>query len=56
MAMANAMDGMTFTAAAIATGMERQALGDVVNRYNAECVAGIEDRSRSGRRRRPGAE
>ena len=52
LALANALDGMTFAAAALAAGMERQALGDAVKRYNAEGLAGLDDRPRSGRRRR----
>jgi transposase len=52
LALANALDGMSFTAAAIAAGMERQALCDAAKRYNAEGVAGLDDRPRSGRRRR----
>jgi transposase len=55
LALANALDGVSFTGAAIAAGMERQALGDAVKRYNAEGLAGLEDRPRSGRRRRPDA-
>ena len=52
LALANALDGMSFTAAAIAAGMERQALYEAAKRYNAEGVAGLEDRTRSGRQRR----
>jgi len=52
LAIANALDGMSFTEAAVAAGMERQALGDAVKRYNVEGLAGLEDRPRSGRRRR----
>jgi transposase len=52
LAIANALDGMSFTAAAAAAGMERQALGDAVKRYNAEGLDGLDDRPRSGRRRR----
>lgn len=55
LALANALDGMTFTAAAKAAGLERQALGDAVKRYNAEGVAGLKDRPRSGRPRKLGA-
>ncbi|MEM9670939.1 MAG: helix-turn-helix domain-containing protein [Pseudomonadota bacterium] len=40
LAIAHAMNGMTFTAAAEAVGMERQALGDAVKRYNAEGLDG----------------
>lgn len=52
LALANALDGMSFTAAAIAAGMERQALSDAVKRYNADGLDGLDDRPRSGRRRR----
>lgn len=52
LALANALDGMSFTAAAIAAGMERQALCDAAKRYNAEGLAGLDDRPRSGRQRR----
>lgn len=55
LAIASALDGMTFTAAAKAAGLERQALGDAIKRYNAEGVAGLEDRPRSGRPRKLGA-
>jgi transposase len=41
---------MSFTAAASAAGLERQALYDTVKRYNAEGVKGLEDRPRPGRR------
>jgi transposase len=50
--LANALDGMSFTAAAKAAGIERQSLGDAVKRYNAEGVAGLDDRPRSGRKRK----
>lgn len=52
LALANALDGMSFTAAAKAAGIERQSLGDAVNRYNTEGVEGLDDRPRSGRRRK----
>jgi transposase len=52
LALANALGGMSFTDAATAAGMERQALSDAVKRYNAEGVDGLNDRRRSGRRRR----
>jgi transposase len=55
LAIANALDGMTFTDAARAAGLERQALGDAVKRYNVEGVAGLKDRPRSGRPRKLGA-
>ena len=52
LAIANAMDGMTFTAAAQAVGMERQALYDAIKRYNAESTDGLNDRPKSGRARK----
>ncbi len=52
LALANALDGMSFTAAAKAAGIERQSLGDAVKRYNAKGVEGLEDQPRSGRRRK----
>ena len=56
LALANALDGMSFTTAAIAAGCERQALCDAAKRYNAEGLDGLDDRPRSGRRRRLNAE
>jgi transposase len=50
LAIANALDGMSFTGAARAAGLERQALGDAAQRYNAEGLNGLKDRPRSGRR------
>ena len=35
LAIANALDGMSFTDAARAAGLERQSLGDAAQRYNA---------------------
>ena len=52
LAIAHAMDGMTFTAAAEAVGMERQALGDAVKRYNEEGHDGLNDRPKPGRTRK----
>lgn len=49
LAIAHAMGGMTFTAAAAAVGMERQALGDAVKRYNADGLSGLYDRAKPGR-------
>jgi transposase len=49
LAIANALDGMTFTDAARAAGIERQSLGDAAKRYNAEGIDGLYDRRRSGR-------
>ena len=48
-ALANALEGMTRAEAARLAGMERQALRDAVLRYNAEGLAGLEDRPKSGR-------
>jgi transposase len=50
--IANAMDGMTFTAAARVVGIERQSLGDAIERYNGEGLAGLYDRDKPGRRRK----
>jgi transposase len=52
LAIANAMDGMSFTDAAHAVGIERQSLGDAVKRYNAEGLAGLYDRDKPGRPRK----
>ena len=52
LAIANALDGMTFTNAAQVVGMERQALGDAAKRYNAEGLDGLYDRTRTGRPRK----
>ena len=49
LALANALDGMSRDAAARVAGMDRQTLRDWVHRYNAEGVAGLRDRPRSGR-------
>ena len=38
--IAHALGGMTISAAAQAAGMERQALGDAIKRYNAEGLRG----------------
>src|SRR3712207_7093895 len=45
-------EGLSRAEAARLTGMERQALRDAVLRYNAEGLAGLHDRPRSGRRPR----
>jgi Winged helix-turn helix len=47
-AIANALEGMTRTEAARLAGLERQALRDAVVRYNAEGLAGLQDRPRPG--------
>ncbi len=51
-AIACASEGLSRAEAARLAGMERQALRDAVLRYNAEGVAGLRDRPRSGRRPR----
>jgi hypothetical protein len=43
--IAHALGGMTISAAARAAGMERQALGDAIKRYNAEGLEGLFDRA-----------
>ena len=48
-AIANALEGMTRAEAARLAGMERQALRDAVVRYNAEGLAGLDDRPKPGR-------
>ena len=42
--IAHALGGMTISQAARAAGMERQALGDAIKRYNAEGLEGLFDR------------
>ncbi len=49
LAIALILDGHSRTEAARATGMDRQTLRDWVHRYNAEGMAGLLDRARSGR-------
>jgi transposase len=51
-AVANAPEGMTRAEAARLAGLERQALRDAVVRYNAEGLAGFQDRPRLGPRPR----
>jgi transposase len=51
-AIAGASEGLSRAEAARLAGMERQALRDAVVRYNAEGLAGLHDRPRSGRRPR----
>lgn len=51
-AIANVLDGLSREDAATHAGMERQSLRDWVHRFNAEGVAGLEDRPRKGRPRR----
>ena len=50
--IANALGGMTVSAAARAAGMERQALGDAIKRYNTEGLDGLFDRAKPGRPRK----
>ena len=52
LAIANALEGMTFTAAGRVVGLERQAVGDAAQRYNQEGPDGLRDRPRSGRPRK----
>ena len=47
-AVANALEGMSRAEAARLAGLERQALRDAVVRYNAEGLAGLQDRPRLG--------
>ena len=48
-AIAHALDGTSRAEAARLAGLERQALRDAVVRYNAEGLAGLEDRPKPGR-------
>src|SRR5690606_2822693 len=52
MAIANELDGYDREEAARLAGMSDQALRDAIKRFNAEGVAGLYDRPRSGRPRR----
>ena len=52
LAIANALEGISRAEAARVVGMERQALRDAVIRYNAEGLAGLQDRPKPGRRPR----
>jgi transposase len=49
LAVAHALDGLSRAEAARLVGLERQALRDAVVRYNAEGMAGLRDRPKSGR-------
>jgi transposase len=49
LALANALDGLPREQAARLAGMTGQTLGDWIHRYNAEGVAGLRDRPRTGR-------
>jgi transposase len=52
LALAPVLEGSSREAAARAAGMDRQTLRDWVHRYNAQGVAGLHDRPRSGRKPR----
>jgi putative transposase len=52
MAIANELDGYEREEAARLAGMSDQALRDAIKRFNAEGMAGLYDRPRSGRPRR----
>src|SRR3712207_7469352 len=52
LAIANALEGMTRAEAARLAGMERQALHDAIQRFNAEGPDGLHDRPRTGRDRK----
>ena len=52
LALALVLEGRSREAAARAAGMDRQTLRDWVQRYNAEGLAGLHDRPRSGRKPR----
>mgnify|MGYP002336151447 CR=1 FL=1 len=49
LAIAHAMEGMSFTETARVVGIERQSLGDAIQLYNAECLSGHYDRPKPGR-------
>jgi transposase len=52
LALALVLEGSSRAAAARAAGMDRQTLRDWVHRYNADGLAGLHDRPRSGRKPR----
>src|SRR5436305_1584172 len=52
LALALVLEGRSRTEAARSCGMDRQTLRDWVHRFNAEGLAGLSDRRRSGRRPR----
>ena len=52
LALALVLEGASRKEAARAAGMDRQTLRDWVHRYNAEGLAGLRDRPRSGRKPR----
>ncbi len=49
LAIANALEGMTWAEAARLASMERQALHDAIQRFNVEGPDGLHDRPRTGR-------
>lgn len=49
LAIANELDGFDWDDAARSAGMSDQALRDAIKRFNAEGVAGLQDRPRPGR-------
>lgn len=49
LAIANAIDGFGRCEAARLVGMSGQALCDAINRFNSEGLAGLQDRTKSGR-------
>jgi transposase len=49
LAIANALDGMSWAQAARAAGMERQSLCEAIKRFNAEGIAGLVDRPKGHR-------
>src|SRR3954462_442112 len=56
LALALVLEGASRAEAARAAGMDRQTLRDWVHRYDAEGLAGLRDRPRSGRKPRLTAE
>jgi transposase len=52
LAIANSIEGMSRSEAARLADMSDQALSDAIGRYNAEGIAGLCDRARSGRPRK----
>src|SRR3954451_14968438 len=56
LALALVLEGGSRAEAARAAGMDRQTLRDWVQRYNAEGLAGLRDRTRTGRKTRLTAE
>lgn len=50
LALASILEGASRTGAARLAGMDRQTLADWVHRYNAEGIAGLQDRKRTGRK------